>query len=225
MNRSAALTAASNTGRAEAAYERLKSDIVAGQYRPGQRLIELDLAPRLGVSRATLRAAFQRLAQDGLVDLERNRGARVRAVSLGQALQIMRLREVLAGLSANLAAGVASDAELDQLEGAVDRMEQALAARDHDAYATHSAWFHERIVALARNPYLASVMASLSYPLVRLQFGRSFSGRTASQATAEMRAILDRLRARDADGAERAMRRYLAKVRRAMERGAGKESH
>ena len=68
--------------RVEATYQRLKRHIMEGVYTPRQRLIETEVAPMLGVSRATLRAAFIRLQHEGLVEIQPNRGAQVRAFSV-----------------------------------------------------------------------------------------------------------------------------------------------
>src|SRR5262245_23697225 len=68
-------------GQLEYAYTRLKDAIMTGVYMPHQRLIEAEVTQALGVSRTTLRAALIRLHEEGLVEIEVNRGARVRAFS------------------------------------------------------------------------------------------------------------------------------------------------
>jgi len=87
------------TGR-RLAVERLRQAILAGDMAPGQRLIEEELAGMLGVTRASLRAALFDLAADGLVERIPNRGARVRAVTLDEAVAITECRMALEGLCA-----------------------------------------------------------------------------------------------------------------------------
>src|SRR4051794_18778067 len=77
--------------RFESAYQRLKSDIINGIYSPNQRLVEIDLTKTLEVSRPTVRAVLVRLQQDGLIELEANRGARVRAFSLAEAIEVLKV--------------------------------------------------------------------------------------------------------------------------------------
>src|SRR4051794_30600586 len=89
-------------GQLEYTYQRLKDAITNGVYMPHQRLIEAEVTQALGVSRTTLRAALIRLHEDGLVEIEVNRGARVRAFSLDEAVQILLVREVLEGLAAGV---------------------------------------------------------------------------------------------------------------------------
>ena len=102
-------------GPFESAYHRLRRDIVDGVYAPREHLVETDVARELGVSRATVRAVLLRLHQDGLVAIQPNRGARVRSFSPDETAKIMRVREVLEGLAASLAAEQASAAQLAAL--------------------------------------------------------------------------------------------------------------
>jgi DNA-binding GntR family transcriptional regulator len=81
-----------------------------GVYTPRQRLVETDIAPALGVSRATLRAVLIRLQHEGLIEIQPNRGAQVRAFSVEEAARILQVREVLEGLAAALAAEQATPA-------------------------------------------------------------------------------------------------------------------
>ena len=97
--------------RAEMAYQQLKRDILEGVYVPRQRLVETDIAAQLTISRATLRVVLTRLQHDGLVDIQPNRGAEVRALSMTEAAEILQAREVLEGLAASLAAEKATTAE------------------------------------------------------------------------------------------------------------------
>ncbi len=77
--------------------EALRAAILAGEYAPRQRLVEIDLCERFGTSRFILRSALQELAAQGLVEFQRNRGARVRDVSLAEAIEITEVRILLEG--------------------------------------------------------------------------------------------------------------------------------
>ncbi len=70
--------------------EALRAAILAGEFAPRQRLVEIDLCERFGTSRFILRSALSELAAQGLVEFQRNRGARVRDVSLAEAIEITR---------------------------------------------------------------------------------------------------------------------------------------
>ncbi len=85
-------------------YHQLREAIVSGQFHPNERLVEAMIAERIGAGRTAVRAALVRLDQEGLVELERNRGARVRHISDGEALEIEEVRAVLEGMLARRAA-------------------------------------------------------------------------------------------------------------------------
>ena len=82
----------------------VRTDILRGEYAPGQRLIEADLCARYGTSRFIVRSALQELSAQGLVEFQRNRGARVREISLGEAIEITEVRKLLEGPQAARAA-------------------------------------------------------------------------------------------------------------------------
>src|ERR1700753_3291531 len=84
------------------AEDRLREAIVTGGLQPNERLVERELARYVGVSRVLIRAALVRLEHEGLVEHERHRGARVRLVSEGEAVEILETRAVLEGLAARV---------------------------------------------------------------------------------------------------------------------------
>jgi len=104
------------------AVERLRRAILAGDMAPGQRLVEEELAGTLGVTRASLRAALFDLAAEGLVERIPNRGARVRAVTLDEAIAITECRMVLEGLCAAKAAERVTEPDADRLRQIGDEM-------------------------------------------------------------------------------------------------------
>jgi len=75
----------------------VRTAILQGEFAPGQRLIEADLCERFGTSRFVVRAALQELSAQGLVAFQRNRGARVREISLAEAIEITEVRKLLEG--------------------------------------------------------------------------------------------------------------------------------
>ena len=96
-------------------YEQLRQDIVSGRLQPNERLVEADVARSLGVTRSAVRAALQRLAHEGLVEHERNRGAKVRFVDEYEAIEILEARAVLEGLIARKAAENADSGDIARM--------------------------------------------------------------------------------------------------------------
>jgi DNA-binding GntR family transcriptional regulator len=204
--------------RVEATYQRLKHDIVAGLYTPRQRLIETDIAPLLGVSRATLRGALLRLQHEGFVEIQPNRGAQVRAFSVEEASRILQVREVLEGLAAGLAAEKATAAALAELRGIVAEMESTLAADDLLGHLPLVGRFHERIEEMAGNEFIGQFLGMLRAPLIRHQFRVILVPGRKDESLMEHRDILACLSKHDAIGAERAMRRHIAALRQSLQR-------
>ena len=106
----------------------LRSDILAGVFPPGDRLVELHLSERYAVGRASVRSALVELATEGLVDRAANRGATVRRISIVEAIQITEARAALESLIARHAARHAAAAECAELDGIVARMRTTVAA-------------------------------------------------------------------------------------------------
>src|SRR5215475_1885436 len=93
----------------------LRAAILGGEFAAGQRLVEVDLCERFGCSRFAVRAAIPVLASEGLVELQRHRGARVRIIPLAEAIEITEVRRLLEGLIAARAAERATRAEVAEL--------------------------------------------------------------------------------------------------------------
>ena len=85
-------------------YEQLRDAIVSGRLQPNERLVEADLTDSLGAGRSAVRTALARLAQEGLIEHTRNRGARVRMIGEVEAVEILEARTVLEALAARRAA-------------------------------------------------------------------------------------------------------------------------
>src|SRR5260370_15286596 len=109
-----------------AVVEAVRAAIVAGEYAPRQRLVEIDLCERFGTSRFIARSALAELRAQGLVELERNRGARVRDISAGEAIEITEVRKLLEGHLAARAAERVTAAQAAALGGLVTDMRTAV---------------------------------------------------------------------------------------------------
>jgi DNA-binding GntR family transcriptional regulator len=208
------------SSRFERAYRCLRDSITDGTYRPNQRLTETELAGALGVSRPTVRAILVRLEQEGLVVLEPNRGASVRSFDVADAVRTLRLREVLEGLSAALAAELATPEELAAMSEVVGEMEALVEASDLLAYSSLNAKLHRTILNAARDEQLRKVLWSLHYALIRYQYRTVLVPGRKEDSLREHRDIVEHIRARDAAGAEAAMRRHVSHVRETLQASA-----
>jgi DNA-binding GntR family transcriptional regulator len=194
---------------APSAYEHLRAAIVEGRLAPNERLVEEELAARIGTSRANVRAVLARLEAEGLVSREHNRGARVRVIGVDEAIEILEVRATIEALVARRAAERAADADRDRLRAIVANMEERAAASDPLGYSQLNAHLHAAILAIAAHATAAKVLSTLQSQAVRFQFRTILQPGRPAQSLAEHGAIVERICAGDRDGAEAAMLRHL----------------
>ncbi|MFF2898331.1 GntR family transcriptional regulator [Streptomyces sp. NPDC057966] len=141
----------------ERVYEALLELITARTLRPGQHLVESELAGHLGVSRQPVREALQRLNTEGWVDLRPAQGAFVHEPTEEEADQLLSVRTLLEAEAARLAAANSSPAAIEALEELCAKGEQAVADDDVDLAVATDAAFHAKVMELAGNVVLAEL--------------------------------------------------------------------
>jgi DNA-binding GntR family transcriptional regulator len=198
------------------AYEALHREIVAGELSPGERLVEEELAERLGESRGAVRAALLRLDHDGLVVRERNRGARVRRVTVEEAVEVLEARAALESLAAGHAALRRTGAEQLELGSLVAEMAKLHAAGELLAMSERNATLHRRILEISRHAVALDVCSRLHSQIVRFQFRTVLAPGRSPKSLSEHQAIVDAIAASDRRAAERAMRKHLDNVTQAL---------
>jgi DNA-binding GntR family transcriptional regulator len=190
----------------------LRAAILAGEYAPKQRLVEVDLCERLGTSRFVLRAALQELAAQGLVEFQRNRGARVRDVSLTEAIEITEVRILLEGLLAARAAERVTRSDIVMLRKLVRDMRAAVQKSELLAYSDLNARLHSAIRDIAAHETAARMLRQLRDQTVRHQFSLSLVPGRPTVSLPQHEAIVAAISARDPGQAERAMHDHLQSV-------------
>jgi DNA-binding GntR family transcriptional regulator len=193
-------------------YHRLREAIVGGQFHPNERLVEASIAGRIRAGRTAVRAALVRLDQEGLVTLEKNRGARVRHVSDREALEIEEVRAALEGLLARRAAVRVKPEDLRQLRQVMNEMHERVEIGDSIGYSELNARFHQLIWAAADHPTASRIVGGLKSQAIRFQYQTALRPGRAQRSLAEHETIFGALTAHDEDGAEAAMREHLAEV-------------
>ena len=197
-------------------YENLRGAIVEGRLAPNERLVEEELAARIGTSRANVRGVLARLEAEGLVSREHNRGARVRVIGIDEAIEILEVRATIEALVARRAAARAGSDDRDRLRAIVVQMEERAAASDPLGYSQLNAELHAVILAVAAHATSAKMLSMLQSQAVRYQFRTILQPGRPAQSLAEHRAIVECICAGDQAGAEAAMLRHLDGVVRAL---------
>ncbi|MFC5214722.1 GntR family transcriptional regulator [Streptomyces coerulescens] len=136
----------------------LRQDIIAGRLLPGDRLVERELADRFGVSRVPVREAIRALVAEGFVHFETPRRTVVRRLSPADVKELFELREALEVYAAGLAASRATPEDLADLRELLRAAASATEAGDAEKITDINTRFHDRILAMAGNSLLTSVM-------------------------------------------------------------------
>lgn len=195
--------------RVDLAYARLKANIRANRMPPGFQSPEPEIAADLGMSRTPVREALIRLEAEGLVELIPRRGARVLPI---RAEDMREIYEILIALepeaAANLAARKPDSAALAPLSAATDSMERALARKDLDAWAEADDRFHNGLLALHGNRRLRAFVAALFDQAHRARMITLRLRKPPVRSTEEHRAILQHLKAGDAEATRSAFRAH-----------------
>jgi DNA-binding GntR family transcriptional regulator len=195
-----------------AVVEAVRTAIVQGEYAPKQRLVEIDLCERYATSRFVARAALQELAARGLVEFQRNRGARVRDISLDEAIEITEVRRLLEGHLAARAAERITKTEAVALRGIVKEMRIAVDRSELLRYSELNASLHATIRDISGHETAARLLRQLRDQTVRHQFSLSLVPGRPTVSLPQHEAIVVAVTARDPAAAERAMRGHLQSV-------------
>ena len=216
------------SGAAQAAAERaIRVAISRGDMPPGYRLVEAELVALTGASRSAVRLTIDALAAEGLVERIQNKGARVRVVSLEEAIAITECRMPLEGLLARKAAECITAAEAERLHAHLDAMAAAVDAGDVLKYSDLIQQLHGMVREAARHPVAAGLVGRLQAQLVRHQFQLSLRPGRPRVSLAGLAAVVDAVISRDPDRAEAAAVAHVRSVISALENArldAGEQS-
>ncbi len=205
--------------------ELLRGAVTRGDYIPGQRLVESELCARYGAGRSAVREALRLLAGDGLIELEPHRTARVRQISLAEAIEMAEVRAAVEVILARRAAENITDVEKDELRDIGRRTRQAFEAFDPVGYSELNELLHRRISEIARHETAASLVFGLRLQLVRFQMRLSLQPGNPAETLAEHEDVIAAINSGDRVAAEGVMRHHLdeavSSLRRLTEQLAG----
>lgn len=203
----------------------IRGGVVNGDYAPNQRLIEADLVETYGASRAVIRSALVELAAEGLIDRLPNRGARVRAVTVDEAIEIVEVRMGLEGLCAAKAASQITDAQIEELRRLRTDILSAVDRGELMEYSRLNRVLDQRIEQISGHTTAAAILHRIRAQAVRHQFRLSHQPGRAAISAPEHVAIIDAIIARDPERAEAATRAHLRSVIKALRATPGTPDH
>lgn len=196
----------------ELSLEKMRGAILAGHFKPGERLVERSLCEQLDVSRSIVREVLRHLEAEGLVESIPHSGPVVASLSADQAAQIYALRALMEGRAARLFAETASDAALKQLVALNAAIQAAFKEADHAAVVERTTAFYEALFRGAGMTIAWDIVRSLNARINRLRLMTIGSPGRQKEAAAEMEKILKALRKRDPQAAQDAAEAHVQRV-------------
>ena len=190
----------------------LRAAILDGEFAAGQRLVEVDLCERFGCTRFAVRAAIPVLVSEGLVEVQRHRGARVRVITLAEAVEITEVRQLLEGLAAARAAQRVTPAQAAALQQIVAEIHEAVAAAELLRYSDANGRLHSLIREIGGHAAATAILERLRGQMVRHQFALALLPGRPAISLAQHERIVAAIVARDPAAAEAAMREHIASV-------------
>ena len=188
---------------------KIEHDILMFKLKPGERLDESRLAERFGSSRTPVREALRQLAAEGFVRIRTHRGAVVSGLSMAELIDMFEMMAIYEGVCSRLAAKHATPEEMAQIAESHEICRARCDADDIEGYCVANARFHDAIYRASHNGYLIKQTISIRN---RLGAYRRFQLRRNNRlrdSVREHQAVIDALKAGDADAADRRMRDHI----------------
>lgn len=197
--------------------ERIRGGILEGEFPPGTRIRQEDVAERFGASRVPVREALRILEHEGLVTLVANTGAWVAELTLAECEEIYQMRERLEPLLLRFSAPGLTSEDLDRLQDLAERM---VAASDVDTFLALDRAFHLGGYARATTTQLGELVVKLwnTTQPYRRAYSRSMDDDARRIAHDEHHLIISALRDGDIDDAERVLAAHIRRTRRQLAR-------
>lgn len=197
-------------------FENIRSAIMEGTLRPGERLMEIQLAEQLGVSRTPVREAIRKLELEGLVIMLPRKGAYVASISKKDLFDILEVRVGLEGMAASYAAERISKEGIETLERISKELENYVAKNDVANMLKKDEEFHNSIFEFTGNARLKALMFSVWEPVYRFRLKYMSDYSFAVNIVEEHNKIIDAIKKGKADLAETLAKEHIEKAEQFM---------
>jgi DNA-binding GntR family transcriptional regulator len=191
-------------------FKTLREAILRGELQPGERLMEVQLAKKLGVSRTPIREAIRMLEQEGLAVTIPRRGAEVAKMTLKDMEDVLEIREALDELAVQIACTRITEEQLEELQQEKVQFEMCTQGTDVRLIAEADMKFHDVIYKATGNPKLVSILNNLREQLYRYRVEYLKDAACYPVLIQEHETITESLKARDINRATRAMHEHVA---------------
>lgn len=194
-------------------FETLKEAILKGKLEPKERLMEIQLAEQLGVSRTPVREAIRKLELEGLVIMEPRKGAYVSDISYADIIDTLEVREALETYAVRLAIEKNAAERIDELEGLNLEFEKAYEDEDIQSMVKFDTMIHNMILELSGNKKLVSFMDALNEIMQRFRliyFNETYNPEVIIK---EHRQVFEAIKKSDTEAAVEAMTSHLSTLK------------
>ena len=193
----------------EHVFESLKHSIVRGKISSGEWLVESHIAETLGISRTPVREAIHKLEREGLIERQPRGGFTVLGLNRDDIEETFGIRSVLEGYAARLAAVKHETQELKDLENKIDEFQKALDRKKMNLLPTINTEFHDLLYSLSKSPKLINMINGLRDQIYRYREMILKEKKFATTSNLDHKKMLEHIRKRDAEGAERLVRDHI----------------
>ncbi len=193
----------------ELVLDAIREAIINGILQPRERLMEIQLAEELGVSRTPVREALRNLELEGFIVMVPRKGAYVADLSIKDIVDVFEIRAALEGLAAGLAAERITGEELEEMERLLVEKGESIKQNDFSRLVAVDTKFHETIYKASRNDRLSTIISNLREQIQRFRStSLSYPGRM-KESLEEHRGILEAIEARDSQTARQLAQEHI----------------
>ena len=190
-------------------FNTLREAILKGDLKPGERLMEMHLATKLGVSRTPIREAIRMLEQEGLAVTLPRKGAQVAKMTEKDLQDVLEIRDALDELAVVSACSRMANSEFESLTAAMEVFEKAIKAGEVKDIVEADEAFHDVIYKMTKNPKLEAIVGNMREQMYRYRYEYIKDPKVYSQLIEEHDAIIKGLKSRDVDGLREVMHTHL----------------
>lgn len=201
-----------------AVYRKLRQAIIKGKVKPGQKLVMADLAKTFGLSETPVREAIRRLESDGYVHFTPHAGAIVTQIDEDELVEVYLIRIALEALATRLASPHITDKDIEYLSKKNQEIEKAIQQKKYENIGAINKDFHLRIYRAAPFPRLYKMICDLWDTFERWPSVFAYVPERAAASLEEHKKIIEALRARDTDLADRLMKEQKERAMEAMQK-------
>lgn len=190
-------------------FNTLRQAILRGELEPGERLMEIQLAQKLGVSRTPIREAIRKLELEGLVIMIPRKGAEVAHITEKDMKDVLEVRSVLEEFAISLACKNATPEMITNLKASNKLFEAAVVSKDVVEIVDADVHFHDIIYGMTDNPRLIQIINNLREQMYRYRLEYVKDGRTHSVLISEHNDIINKIAENDEESAKTVVRQHV----------------